>query len=91
MFAKPLNRPTFHRFVRRKQPDQTSYVTITVRSDDGGEYELLDTWFGRNMPAIPGSEQETEDSKDFWKTHAIILEGHPIQNKTLTLTCPYEQ
>lgn len=89
MYAKPINRPAFYRFVRRKQPDPTSFVTVIVRGDENGEYELLDTWFGRNMPAIPGAENETDQSRAFWATHAIILEGHPIQNKTLTLTCPY--
>ena len=89
MYAKSLNRETFSRFVRRRQPEQTAFITIVVRKDSDGEFELTDAWFGRDMPALPGSDNETTKSRTFWESHALILEGHPVQSKTLTLTCPY--
>ncbi|HEU4914005.1 MAG TPA: hypothetical protein VFT16_01175 [Candidatus Saccharimonadales bacterium] len=89
MYAKPINRDTFYRFVRRRQPEQTACITIVVRKDDEGDFELLDTWFGKDMPGMPGASNENDESKEFWQHHAIVLEGHPVQSKTLTLTCPF--
>lgn len=89
MYAKPLGRDTFFRFVRRRQPEQTSFITIILLLDSDGDYELHDVWMGRDMPGMPGSNNETSESKDFWENHAWVLEGFPVQNRTLTLTSPY--
>jgi hypothetical protein len=89
MYAKPVNRDTFYRFVRRRQPEATNFITVTVRRQPEGDYELLDAWFGKNRPELPGSENENPSSRQYWESHAIVLEGHPIQNRTLTLTCPF--
>lgn len=89
MFAKPQGRDMFFRFVRRRQPEQTSFVTIVLKLDSDGDYELNDVWMGRDMPALPGSGGETDISKAYWETHAWVIEGFPLQNRTLTLTQPY--
>lgn len=89
MYAKPVNRDNFYRFVRRRQPEATNFITVVVRHHSEGDYELLDAWFGKDRPALPGSTDETAQSKEYWENHALVLEGHPIQNRTLTLTCPF--
>ncbi|HSD56195.1 MAG TPA: hypothetical protein VLA92_03515 [Candidatus Saccharimonadales bacterium] len=89
MYAKPLKQDAFFRFVRRRHPEQTQYLTISLRQDSNNEYELYDVWMGRDLPAAPGSERETAESKPFWNTHAWVLDSHPVQHKTLTTTQPY--
>jgi len=89
MYAKPQGRDIFFRFVRRRQPEQTNFVTIVLLLDDDGDYELRDVWMGRDMPAMPGTSHESADSKEYWETHARVIEGYPLQNRTLTLTRPY--
>jgi hypothetical protein len=89
IYAKPVRQSDFRRFVRRRNPEQTSFITITLHHHSDGSYELYDAWFGRNVPGLPGSETETDASKTFWENHAIVLDGYPLQNQTITTTCPY--
>ncbi len=89
LYAKRVNHDTYCRFVRRRAPEQTSYVTLVLKRDSDGEYELYDAWLGHNAPAIPGTEDETKQSKAYWENHALVVEGQPIQNRTLTTVCPY--
>jgi hypothetical protein len=89
VYAKRIKHDAFTRFVRRRTPKPTSFVTITLHKDTDGDYELFDAWIGRSVPPMPGGKDEAADSKDFWAHHALIIEGQSIQTRTLTLTCPY--
>jgi hypothetical protein len=89
VYAKPLRQNGFRRFVRRRAPVQTSLVTLILHFHDGEGYELHDAWFGSNTPAMPGSQEETKDSKTFWASHALVLDSYQLQSKTLTTVCPY--
>jgi hypothetical protein len=89
VYAKRIKHDTFTRFVRRRIPLPTTFVTIILHKDDDGDYELYDAWIGRKAPSMPGSDSETSESRNFWANHALIIEGQPLQTRTLTLTCPF--
>jgi hypothetical protein len=89
VYAKQPKQDVYTRFVRRRLPTPSNHITIILRKDSAGDYELQDAWIGRLAPPRPGSSNETSQSRDFWATHAVILEGQNIQARTLTKECPY--
>lgn len=89
IYAQKLKDSTYTRFVKNGKPQQTQYVTLILRKDSDDSYELLDTWIGRLTPPRPGSEHEIATSKPYWATHAYLLDGEPVQSKSITKVCPY--
>lgn len=89
VYAQKLKDATYTRFVKNAQPKQTKHVTVILRKDDSDAYELVDTWIGRLSPPRPGSEYENADSRPYWENHAYVLDGEPVQSKSITKTCPY--
>ena len=88
-YAQLAREDTFTRFVKNGEPLSTQYLTVVLSRDGTNNYELLDTWIGRISPAQPGTEKETDESKSYWETHALVLENQPLQLRTVTKTCPY--
>jgi hypothetical protein len=89
IYAQKLKDPTYTRFVKNGKPKPTQHVTLILRKDTDDEYELVDTWIGRLSPPRPGSQHENTDSKVYWATHAYVLDGEPVQSKSITKDCPY--
>jgi hypothetical protein len=88
-YAQLVHQETFTRFVKNTKPRATHYLTMVLKRDDEGQYELDDTWVGRLSPPLPGSYNETQDSKSYWSTHAYIFDRQPLQLRTVTRVCPY--
>jgi hypothetical protein len=90
VYAQLMRETIYTRFVKNGKPAPTNYLTLVLRyNDDEGGYELHDTWIGHISPPRPGSENETESSKPYWATHAFVLDGQPLQLRTVTRDCPY--
>lgn len=89
LYAQCVRDTTYTRFVKNGKPKLTRFLTIVLRHDEDGNYELHDTWIGRLSPPRPGSTQETEGSKEYWANHAFVLDGQPLQLSTVTKVCPY--
>jgi len=88
-YARLLKDDMFTRFVKNGKPQATRYITVALLRDSDNNYELSDIRLGRLMPPRPGSASETADSKDYWSSHALVLDTQPLQLKTVTKTCPY--
>lgn len=88
-YAQLLRSSTYMRFVKNKKALATSYLTMILRQDDKGEYELRNTWIGRVSPPVPGDNNETDESKPYWDSHACIFDKQPLQSRTITRVCPY--
>lgn len=88
-YARLLRDTVYTRFVKNGKPTPAQHLVLILRRDDSGEYELLDTWIGRLIPPRPGSAKETSESKTYWESHAMILDSHSLQTRTLTKVCPY--
>lgn len=88
-YARPLQDSIYARFVKNGKPVSAQHLALTLRRDEEGSYELLDTWVGHLSPPRPGSVRETTESKPYWAKHAFVLDNQPIQSRTLTKVCPY--
>ena len=89
LYAQRLRDTSYTRFVKNGSPLPTPYLSIILRRDDEGSYELHDLWIGRLNPPRPGSGNETAKSKSYWANHAFVFDGQPIQARTITKVCPY--
>jgi len=91
LYAQFLHDTIYTRFVKNGSPSATRYLSIKLRRDKDGHYELYDTWVGRIHPPQPGSTQETVKSRTYWADHAYIfgMDDRPLQLSTLTKVCPY--
>jgi hypothetical protein len=90
VYAQFQRESIFARFVKNSKPSVTRYLTIKIRRDDEGSYELCNAWTGRLVPTRPGSDDEAETSRPYWTNHAFVLDEQLIQRRTLTKICPYE-
>ncbi len=89
VYAKKLRQTTFCRFVRRRQMTPSQFLSLLLIKDDAGNYELRDIWVGRQVPPFPGEDNEKPDSKTFWESHALVIDGQALQLSTLTKENPY--
>ena len=88
-YAQPIKKVVYSRFAKNRIPNPSQTLTIVLQKDDDGNYEVSDTWIGNSRPPFPGDENETDDSKTFWETHALIHDAQIIQTKSITKNCPY--
>jgi hypothetical protein len=89
LYAQLIRQNTFTRFVKNGKPGSTTYVSVILRRDDEGNYELNQLWLGRLRPSQPGSNDESVNSKPYWASHAFVLDTQPIQHRSVTKVCPY--
>ena len=88
-YAKLLRDKEYSRFVKNGKPQATQFLSIVLHCDEDGDYELRETWIGKQRPPRPEAADTTAESRAFWETHAFALEGQQFQPRTLTRTCPY--
>lgn len=90
VYAKRLNRDEYTAFNKTRAAQPSSLVTIALRQQDDGTYELVSTWIGASdSPAFPGTKQETRDSREFWSTHSLAWGNQEIQPGSETTHCPW--
>ncbi len=89
LYAQALHGDMYKRFVKNGKPLPTQHISVVLRRDADGSYELQDTWVGPMRPPQPGSDEETAAGRQYWGTHAFVLDREPIKLRTLTKTCPY--
>lgn len=89
LYARLVNDELYSRFTRTGKPKPTTYISVTLESNNGDSYELTDTWIGRLKPPRPGSRNETQASRAYWSKHAFLLDTQSMQRHTRTETCPY--
>jgi hypothetical protein len=82
LYAKRLNRDNYTRFVQTRKAEPTKFVTVVLRKDSEGNYELWSAWVGPAAPQFPGDEFETPESKPFWRKHALVWGNQAIQPNT---------
>lgn len=88
-YARQTHSAEYTRFVKHRKSDHTSFLSLRLQADDTGGYELTNAWIGKLYPPVPTSEQATEQSKNYWETHAVVFNGQPLLASTITKTCPY--
>jgi len=88
VYAKRLGRTIYSRFVKNKEMEPTTFVTVVLQRIPAG-YLLLSAWLGPSVPPFPGDRREWPESRYFWKTHALIFGNQAIDERTLTSSCPW--
>jgi len=89
LYAQCVRDTIYTRFVKNGKPTPTKFLVLILYYDQNGGYELHDTWIGRLSPPRPGSDEETDQSKQYWAEHAYVLDGQSLQINTVTKVCPY--
>lgn len=89
IYAKRLNREGYTRFVKNRNPEPTSYLTVYLKQDEEQKYELVSAWIGKTCPAFPDDEYAIPESKPFWDKHALVWGNQPIISGTETTGCPW--
>lgn len=90
LYAKRLNRDNYTRFVLNRKAEATNFVTIVLRRDAEGNYELWSAWVGRVTPQFPGDEFETAESRPFWRTHALVWGNQETKPNTERNDWPWD-
>lgn len=88
-YAQPVKQDVFSRYAKNRHPSPSRKLTITLKQDPEGHYEVHDTWIGPNRPPFPGDKQATTASRTYWQNHALVQDAQPVQSKTITKECPY--
>jgi len=88
-YAMPYKKTFFSRYAKNRHPMPSHKLTIILERDTDGNYELSDTWIGPCSPPFPGDKNETDSSKSYWQTHALVQDAQVVQSKTITKICPY--
>jgi len=82
VYAKRLNRDNYTRFVANRTAVPTNFVTIVLRRDAEDSYKLWSAWVGQKTPQFPGDENETPESRPFWRAHALVWGNQEVQLNT---------
>lgn len=88
-YALPYKKNVFSRYVKNRYLTPSHILTIILKQDDEGNYEITNTWIGPCSPPFPGDKDATDLSKVYWQTHALVQDAHIVQSKTITKVCPY--
>ena len=90
VYAKRKNRAEYVSFIKNRQPQPCSYVSISLKQLDPTSYELQSTWIGEfESPPFPGDKSATRESIPFWNRHAFVWGTQGIQEDTITNQCPW--
>lgn len=90
VYAKLKGRDIYGKFVRGRQPEPCSHLTIIIKVVKG-KWRLIRVFIGEHAPAFPGDPNAARASGDFWATRALILDTIPLdqQNRHLLTRCPW--
>jgi hypothetical protein len=89
LFYASLGGQNWGRFVRGRKPEPCSWLTVILRKM-GGAYEVRAAYVGRKNPAWPGDPNERGDeSRKFWKNHALLDGTLPYLEGTVTRKAPW--
>jgi len=89
VYARRAGREVYTRFTKSRQPVSTDTITIWLVRLPSGDYDLASAWFGTKVPSFPGDEWEVPESKEFWKTHALVWGRQATIKETETTDCPW--
>ena len=85
---RPL-RTLYSRFVKNREPEPTSWVSINIQRDKEGQYNLYTAYIGRLTPSFPGGDYLPEQSKEFWSKHALAWGAQEVIPESVNSECPW--
>ena len=89
-YAKRQNRDKYTRFVKNREPEPTSFVTIELQKKSDTRYEVFTAFIGRLTPSFPVDKNDTnEENRKYWKNHALAIGNQEFMPETITMECPW--
>lgn len=90
VYAKRPNREErYMRFVKNRKGTPCKVATVRLHKVDESRYLLVTAYIGSTVPPPPDSPNATNQSAEFWATHALLFEAEDIIPETVTNTCPW--
>jgi hypothetical protein len=87
-YAREMKQENYTKFVKNRRTEATTFLTLCLKRDDDGNYEVTDVRIGKAVPPPIGDANETKQSKPFWDEHAIVYNGQAIIASTMTKDDP---
>lgn len=88
-YAKRLNRDRYTRFVRNREPEITNHITIDLRKNASGSYDLFTVFLGTMTPPFPFDKNDDIRKIKFWNQHALVFTNQDLVEGTEILDCPW--
>lgn len=88
IFAQRVGHKGLSRFVKNRQPEETSWVTVVLKRRQEGGYVLLAAYIGHKAEPEPWDKRSTATSKQFWSEHALCWGYEEIVPWTETTLVP---
>ena len=85
IFAMRPKRKGYTRFVKNREPEPTSKLTIILTKDrQTNDYLVLTTYIGAKAEPEPWDFRATDKALEFWKSHALVYGTEPVLEGTET-------
>ena len=89
VYARRPRRHGLTRFVKNREAEPCSAVTVILKRDDFKDYYVLITAFvGHKPEPEPWDRNATPQSRAFWETHALVWVTEPVESG-ITFRCPW--
>jgi hypothetical protein len=82
IFAQRPGRVGLTRFVKNRQAEATSLVTVILKKIGFQKYLLITAWLGGKAEPEPWDRNATPRSADFWRRHALLWGSEPVLPNT---------
>ncbi len=90
VYAQRPGRFGLSRFVKNRQPEPASAVTLVLKKDGREDYYVLITAFvGAQAPPEPWDRNANEQSVAFWSDHALVWGAEEVTEGTEQSDCPW--
>ena len=92
IFAQRVHRDGLTRFVKNRQPQETSLLTASMRLQPDGRYQLGTAYIGSpgvNEYWATENSEELKAAIEFWNGHALVWGSEPIVSGTETAARPW--
>ncbi len=87
-YARPPKKTNSLRFVKNRSMEPSRELSLVLRQDNDGDYEIVNIWIGPLYPPFPDADDANNDSKAYWQHHAFTAGSEPIDLQTVTRIAP---
>jgi hypothetical protein len=94
-YAQRKGRRTLSKFVKGKEPIDSSSITFVLAKSTTQRYKILTAYIGYNSEREPddpsiSNEEEFNQCKQFWNNHALVEGSQQIFANSITTECPWD-
>lgn len=90
IYAKRPLRDIYYRFVKKRKPEPTTFITIELNKVNNEKCRLFTAYIGQVTPPTPRLGKDTPEAREFWKNHALVYNEKEVIKGTETHKCPWE-